>query len=111
MEYVLDDFDPRVNAHGFMDDALQEFVGYMYRDGEVRIPPEIAFNRLEERAELVLSELPEGWVFRRYRKLARSMARTAKMGQGGRRPSRLQLSARMSSHIRDRRKLAKDLQV
>ena len=111
MEYVLDHFDPRVNAFGFMDDALQEFVGYMYRDGEVCVPPEIAFDRLGERAELVLNELPELWSLRRYRRLAKAMARTARMGLDGRRPSRLQLSARMSNHIRDRRKLGRELQA
>jgi hypothetical protein len=109
VEQALYNYDPRVNAHGLLSDALQEFVGYMYRDGEVCVPPVIAFERMGERALLVASDLPRGWLFWRYRRLSRSMFATAALGVDRGKPRRMRLAARVSNHLRVQRRLAQQL--
>ena len=97
--------DPRHNAFGFLEDALDEFNGYVFADGELEVPPAIAFRRLGETAYMVLDELPTGWANRHIRRLAQHMARTARLGLRGNIDSPLQLGALVSGQTRKRREV------
>lgn len=93
--------DPRIR----MAEALDEFVSFAVADGGLQLPPPVAYRRLGEHAYEVLEALPKGWSQRHQRRLARELARTARLGLRGRYHSALQLAVRISSHMRERRRL------